>query len=71
MGGKNPLIVLRDADLDYAARAACFGIFFHQGQVCMANSRLIVESPVYEAFCEKFVVRAMATRLAIRAIPPP
>ncbi len=58
MGGKNPLIVLRDADLDYAARAACFGIFFHQGQVCMANSRLIVEAPVYDAFCEKFVARA-------------
>jgi vanillin dehydrogenase len=58
MGGKNPLIVLRDADLDYAARAACFGIFFHQGQVCMANSRLIVEAPVFEAFCEKFVARA-------------
>ncbi|HVW70542.1 MAG TPA: aldehyde dehydrogenase family protein [Steroidobacteraceae bacterium] len=58
LGGKNPLIVLRDADLDYAVRAACFGIFFHQGQVCMANSRLIVEAPVYEAFCERFVARA-------------
>ena len=58
LGGKNPLIVLRDADLDYATRAACFGIFFHQGQVCMANSRLIVEAPVYEDFCERFVARA-------------
>ena len=58
MGGKNPLIVLRDADLDYAVRAACFGIFFHQGQVCMANSRLIVEAPIFDAFCEKFVARA-------------
>src|SRR6266852_2972406 len=42
MGGKNPLIVLRDADVDYAVRAGCFGIYFHQGQVCMANSCLIV-----------------------------
>jgi acyl-CoA reductase-like NAD-dependent aldehyde dehydrogenase len=58
LGGKNPLIVLRDADLDYAVRAACFGIFFHQGQVCMANSRLIVEAPVYDPFCERFVARA-------------
>ncbi|MFD1561543.1 aldehyde dehydrogenase family protein [Paraburkholderia silviterrae] len=58
MGGKNPLIVLRDADLDYAVRAACFGIFFHQGQVCMANSRIIVEAPVYDAFAETFVARA-------------
>lgn len=58
LGGKNPLIVLRDADLDYAARAACFGIFFHQGQVCMANSRIIVEAPVYDEFVERFVARA-------------
>src|ERR1700678_3121437 len=63
MGGKNPLIVLRDADLDYAARAACFGIFFHQGQVCMANSRLIVEAPVFDTFCEKFVARARSYKV--------
>lgn len=58
MGGKNPLIVLRDADIDYAVRAGCFGIFFHQGQVCMANSRIIVEAPVFDEFCEKFASRA-------------
>jgi aldehyde dehydrogenase (NAD+) len=54
LGGKNPLIVLADADLDYAAAAAAFGAFLHQGQVCMANSRLIVEAPVFDAFCAKF-----------------
>lgn len=58
LGGKNPLIVLRDADIDYAVRAACFGIFFHQGQVCMANSRILVEDPVYDAFAKAFVERA-------------
>ena len=58
MGGKNPLLVLGDADIDYAVRAACFGIFFHQGQVCMANSRLIVEESVYGEFCEKLAARA-------------
>jgi acyl-CoA reductase-like NAD-dependent aldehyde dehydrogenase len=58
MGGKNPLLVLRDADVDYAVRAGCFGIFFHQGQVCMANSRIIVEEPLYDEFCEKFAARA-------------
>jgi acyl-CoA reductase-like NAD-dependent aldehyde dehydrogenase len=58
MGGKNPLIVLRDADVDYAVRAGCFGIFFHQGQVCMANSRIVVEAPVFEQFCEQFAARA-------------
>lgn len=58
MGGKNPLIVLRDADVDYAVRAGCFGIYFHQGQVCMANSRIIVEAPVFDEFCEKFAARS-------------
>ena len=41
-----------------AVRAACFGIFFHQGQVCMANSRLIVEEAVYDEFCAKVAARA-------------
>lgn len=54
LGGKSPLVVLADADLDYAVRSAAFGIFFNQGQVCMANSRIIVEAPIYEAFCKAF-----------------
>lgn len=58
MGGKSPLIILRDADLDYAVNAAAFGIFLHQGQVCMANSKIIVEAPVFEAFCERFTAKA-------------
>lgn len=57
MGGKSPLIVLADADLDYAVNAAAFGVFLHQGQVCMANSRLIVEDPVFDAFCERFATK--------------
>lgn len=57
LGGKSPLIVLKDADLDYAVNAAAFGIFLHQGQVCMANSRLIVEAPLFDAFCDKLVTK--------------
>ncbi|MBI2313822.1 MAG: aldehyde dehydrogenase family protein [Betaproteobacteria bacterium] len=57
MGGKSPLIILRDADLEYAVSVACFGIFLHQGQICMANSRVIVEAPIYDAFCEKFAAK--------------
>jgi aldehyde dehydrogenase (NAD+) len=57
LGGKSPLIVLKDADLDYAVKAAAFGMFLHQGQICMANSRLIVETPVFDAFCEKLVAK--------------
>jgi acyl-CoA reductase-like NAD-dependent aldehyde dehydrogenase len=57
LGGKSPLIVLRDADVAYAVDAACFGIFMHQGQVCMANSRVIVEAPLFEAFCTAFAAK--------------
>jgi acyl-CoA reductase-like NAD-dependent aldehyde dehydrogenase len=60
MGGKSPLIVLADADLDYAVRAAAFGIFFHQGQVCMASSRILVEEPLFDAFCQRFTAVARA-----------
>lgn len=63
MGGKSPLIVLKDADLDYAASTACFSLFIHQGQICMAGSRIIVEAPVYEAFLEKFVAKAKSLQM--------
>lgn len=58
LGGKNPMIVLGDYDVDQAVHLAGYGAFFHQGQVCMATSRIIVEEPLYEAFCEKFTERA-------------
>ena len=54
LGGKSPLVILKDADLDYAVRSAAFGIFFNQGQVCMANSRIIVEEPIYDEFSKAF-----------------
>src|SRR5436190_606622 len=57
MGGKSPLIVLKDADINYAVDTACFGLFIHQGQICMAGSRIIVEAPIYPAFLEKFVAK--------------
>lgn len=63
MGGKSPLIILKDADLDYAVNAAAFGVFLHQGQVCMANSRLIVEEPIYEAFCAKFTAKVKSYQM--------
>lgn len=58
LGGKSPLIVLKDADLAYAVDAAAFGIFLHQGQVCMVNSKIIVEEPIFDAFCDKFATKA-------------
>ena len=46
LGGQNPLIVLNDADLDYAVNASAFGAFLHQGQICMSARRIIVERGV-------------------------
>ena len=55
LGGSNPLIVLGDADLDYAVDAAAFGAFMHQGQICMSARRIIVERPIADAFIERLV----------------
>lgn len=53
MGGKNPLVVMGDADLDKAVQCAINGAFFSTGQRCTASSRLIVERSVYDAFVER------------------
>ena len=50
LGGFNPMIVLADADLDYAVNASAFGAFLHQGQICMSARRIIVERPIAEEF---------------------
>lgn len=63
MGGKSPLVVLADADLDYAVDAAAFGVYYHQGQVCMANSRIIVEDALYEDFCQAFAAKARGIKV--------
>lgn len=58
LGGKNPLVVLDDANLDDAVAAAIRGGFIYQGQICMASSRVIVQRGIYEAFAERFVAAA-------------
>ena len=55
MGGKNPLVVLDDANLDIAVAAALDGAFYQTGQRCTASSRLIVQSKVHDAFVERMV----------------
>lgn len=58
LGGKNPLVVLADADLDAAVEAAAFGQFFFQGQACMASSRIYVERGIETEFCRRFKAKA-------------
>jgi acyl-CoA reductase-like NAD-dependent aldehyde dehydrogenase len=57
LGGSNPLVVLADADVDYAVNAATFGAFLHQGQICMSARRIVVERPVADEFTEKLVAK--------------
>ncbi len=54
LGGKAPLIVLEDADLDEAVKAAAFGAFMNQGQICMSTERIIVVDAVADEFVAKF-----------------
>ncbi len=53
LGGKDPMIVLDDADLDRAANAAAWGAMFNSGQVCHSVERIYVEEPVYDEFVSK------------------
>ena len=54
LGGKAPLLVLEDADLDEAVKAAAFGAFMNQGQICMSTERIIVVDAIADAFAAKF-----------------
>ncbi|TGT41055.1 MULTISPECIES: aldehyde dehydrogenase [unclassified Mesorhizobium] len=58
LGGKAPLLVLDDADIDAAVNAAAFGAFMHQGQICMSTERLIVDEKIADEFVTKLAVRA-------------
>lgn len=63
LGGQNPLIILRDANVDDAVDAAAFGAFLHQGQICMSTRRVIVEKPIAEEFTKKFVIKISPFRV--------
>jgi acyl-CoA reductase-like NAD-dependent aldehyde dehydrogenase len=58
LGGKAPLLVLQDADLDEAVKAAAFGAFMNQGQICMSTERIIVVETVAAEFVERFSAKA-------------
>jgi acyl-CoA reductase-like NAD-dependent aldehyde dehydrogenase len=60
LGGKAPLLVLDDADLDDAVNAAVFGAFANQGQICMSTEKIVVDRTIADAFVERFAARAAA-----------
>ncbi|MCB5911214.1 aldehyde dehydrogenase family protein [Streptomyces pinistramenti] len=63
LGGNSALVVLDDADLDYAVDAAVFSRFVHQGQVCMAANRVLVDRAVEREFTEKFVAKVASLKV--------
>src|SRR4051794_2879686 len=63
LGGFNPLVVLADADLDYAVNAAAFGAFLHQGQICMSARKLIVERPLAEELTARLAEKAKGLKV--------
>ena len=58
LGGKAPLIVLEDADLEEAVKAAAFGAFMNAGQICMSTERIIVVEPIADRFAEMLAAKA-------------
>jgi acyl-CoA reductase-like NAD-dependent aldehyde dehydrogenase len=63
LGGYNPLLVLADADLDYAVDAATFGSFLHQGQICMSVRKIVVERSIADQFIPKLVEKTGTLKL--------
>jgi vanillin dehydrogenase len=63
LGGKAPMVVLEDADLEAAVAAANFGAFMNQGQICMSTERIIVAQPVAESFAGMLASKAAALKV--------
>lgn len=70
LGGKNPIIVLNDADIDYAVNTATFSNFMHQGQICMTGSRVIVEAGIYDEFCKRFQAKVSGLKYGANVREP-
>ena len=58
LGGKSPLVVLDDADIDEAVKAAVFGSFLYQGQICMSTERIVVDNAIADEFVQKFAAKS-------------
>jgi acyl-CoA reductase-like NAD-dependent aldehyde dehydrogenase len=63
LGGKSPLVILDDADLDEAVNAAAFGAFANQGQICMSTERIVVDEKIADDFVARFAAKAKSLSL--------
>ncbi|MFC7264736.1 aldehyde dehydrogenase family protein [Streptomyces lutosisoli] len=69
LGGNSALVVLDDADIDYAVDAAVFSRYVHQGQVCMAANRVLVDRAIEAEFTDKFVAKVKTLKVGDPADP--
>ena len=69
LGGNNAIVVLDDADVDYAVKACAFGRFFHSGQICMSANRIIVDESIFAEFAEKYVALVKTLKVGDPSLP--
>ncbi|KAG8595767.1 hypothetical protein GDO81_001620 [Engystomops pustulosus] len=69
LGGKSPVVIFADADLDLALETTHQGLFYHQGQCCIAGSRIFVEESIYEEFVRRSVEKAKSRVLGDTFLP--
>jgi len=69
LGGNAPMVILDDADLDYAVESAVFGSFYNSGQICMIANRIIIDSSIAATFTDAFVERTRALPVGDPADP--
>ncbi|MBT1702865.1 aldehyde dehydrogenase family protein [Chryseosolibacter indicus] len=62
LGGNNPFIILDDANVDLAVKAAIFGRFMHQAEICMSTNRILIHKNIFEEFKEKFIAKASSLK---------
>jgi betaine-aldehyde dehydrogenase len=65
LGGKSPNIFFTDADFEIAVEGALFGVFFNQGEVCSAGSRILVQRPIYKRFVDAMVEKARSITVGL------
>ncbi len=68
LGGKSANIILDDADINLAVNGACFGTFFHQGQICESGTRVLVPAKIYDEFVDKMKKRAEEIRVGYQLL---
>lgn len=71
LGGKAPMVILDDANIDDAVNGAAFGCFANSGQICMSTERIIVDQKIADEFVKKFVAKASALPLGDPRKPEP